>query len=148
MKTALAALIVILFSGCATTGGKQDAKQKTEFAEPLDINGDGIPDIAGSLKVERRFHPETGMLLEEVRTVTHALAVVERDKSRLGAKGLLAIQVAEKFEHSRTGYTGSSSTSGVSAYRYDPDEAAIEAGGTAGGKIIGEAVKAVVKPTP
>lgn len=148
MKKIITSIILaVTLTGCATSGGKQLAYQNSEFAT-VDTNGDGIPDAAGTLTVTRTFDPLTGMLLSETRTLTHVLENRERDNSRLGAKGLLATQAVGAFEHSRTGFTGSSSTSGVKRYSADPDAEAIGAAGTAAGNVIGEALKKAVVPTP
>jgi hypothetical protein len=141
----LALLSILIATGCATTGANQNAGRKIKFAAAIDTNGDGIPDTAGTMTLTREFDPATGLILRETTTLTHALAVTERDKSRLGAKGLLSIQAVANFEHSRTGYTGSSSSSAAKSYNADPDEAAIGEAGKATGSVIGEAVKAATR---
>jgi len=144
-KVIVATLIGLVLTGCATAIGKQRASQVNKFLA-IDSNGDGIADLAGTLTVKRQFDSATGMLLSEERTLTHVLYSKEKDKSNLGARGLLAIQAVEGFEHSRTGFTGSSSTSGAKVYKGDADEKAIGAAGTAAGNVIGAAGNSLINP--
>lgn len=115
------ALLLVLIgcsSGCATAGGKQDASREMTFKE----------DGSGYQKTTREFDPTTGRITKETSEATNLVSYVERDGSKLGAKGLFNTQAAEGLKYSRQGYLGSSANSDVNAYSADPDAEALKEG--------------------
>lgn len=127
--------------GCATSSGRQDAGRVATFSQ------DKAGVATGEASIAREFDPQSGKLLRETTTLRNVAEFSDRDRSKVGARGLFAIQTVERFGHERTGYLGSNSKTGVKTYSADPDQDAIKAGGEAGGTILEKGINAA-KGTP
>lgn len=123
---------ILLLPGCATSGGKTDAGLKAEFAP-----------ASGKATIERELDPATGKLVKETTTLENVASFEDRDRAKVAARGLFTIQTVEQFAHERNGRTGGSSKTGVKTYQADPDEKAIESGGTAAGNVAEKIVQGV-----
>ncbi len=136
---ALATLTV----GCATSGGRQESSREATFAQ----DDQGQP--TGSASITN--HVDTnGVVTSVTVNLANVSHFIERDRSKVGARGLLAIQEVRDFKHERRGFLGSNSKSGVDAYKADPDEAAIKsvAENLAEIRKLLEALKGAPVPTP
>lgn len=125
----------LLVTGCASSGGRADAGLKATFSQADDGTA------TGKVSTTREFDPITGKIVKETTTLENVASYDDRDRSKVGARGLFAIQTVEKFGHERNGRTGGSSKTGMDNLKHDPDEKAIEAGGTAAGKLANEVLK-------
>jgi hypothetical protein len=141
LKLILLAAGLVAAAGCASSSGKQESLRNATFATGKD--GASI----GTVTVTRTIDPKSGKAVSETVTATNVATFTERDRSKVGARGLLAIQTVEQFNHERQGFLGSSSKSGVKAYSADPDEQAITAGGQAA-KTTLEGIAPLINPVP
>jgi hypothetical protein len=113
-------VLVIMATGCATNGGKQDAGRTIH----------GNPETNNLVvTISRDFDSDTGMLTNETTTISNAVSVVERDKSRLGAKAFFANKAIKGAKNSRTGFVGSTSNTGIDSITDDVAEEGMKAVG-------------------
>lgn len=71
-----------------------------------------------------------------------------KDRNGISSGGAFSSAEASAFKHERTNFLGTASKTSLGKYGDKPDADSIKAAGEAAGKVIGEALKTAVKPTP